>query len=313
MPDFAEQLVMSDAPVLEQPAPAPEPQAAPAAAPVSDDRPRNPDGTFAPKAKSESEAGVKQEPAPQKDAAQAAPEPPTDAEPPHVPRTALLDERRKRQALEAELAELRKPKPTESPQQPTPQTPQPPATPKGPDFSFDETEFQDDPQGREGLFNARIHRNKMEMSTLVATQQFGEAAVNEAWTAFDQACKTDPKVNAWSFSNELRNSVHPIGQIVQWHKQQQEIGRLTEAGGLEKLTEQIRAKLMAEMGSAQPQPMTAAVAAPTVVPMPKPSAPETPPSLAKGGAGSNNAPEIIPDNELLLKMFPGSNRQPRKR
>ena len=302
MPDFAEQLVM-DTPVAEQPAPAPE-AAPPAADPAQPDRPRNADGTFAPKAKDEgSETGVKQEAAPPQQAP-AASEPPTDEESPHVPRTALLDERRKRQSLEAELAELRKPKP-EQPQQPPANPPNPsPATPTRPDFSFDPSQFEDNPQG---FYDARLHKTKMDMSLTVAIQQFGESAVNEAYAALDQAAAKDPSVSAYSWS--LRDHPHPIGEVVQWHRKQLEVRQLTEAGGLDKLTESIRAKVLAELQGQTP----GAAAMPGAVPMPRPATPAPPPSLAKGGAGQSNAPEAVSDNEVFEAIFDKSKRLSRKR
>jgi hypothetical protein len=315
VPDFAEQLVMSEAPVLEQPAPAPEPQpAAPAPEPASDGRPRNADGTFAPKVKDEgSETGVKQEAAPPQQAAQLQPEPPTGDEGKHVPLAALNALKQKLADVERERDSLRQPKAPEQSQQVQPQTPNPSqaSTPTGPDFSFDESQFEDDPQA---LFEARIHKNKMDMSTVVAAQQFGEGVLNEAWAAFDAACKTDPQVNAWSFSPELRNSAHPMGKIVQWFKQSQEVKQLTEAGGLEKLRESIRAQLLAEsQGQPPAAPVVGGAPAPSVVAMPKPAATALPPSLARGGAGSQNAPERPSDNEVFEQMFDKSKRLSRKR
>lgn len=306
MPDFAEQLVMSDDAGAEQPALTPE-QPAPSTAPVSDDRPRDEAGRFATKTKDEIDQGVKQEAA--QPSAPAVSEPPADAESPHVPRTALLDERRKRQALEAELAELRKPKAEQAPQtSPHPQNPSQSQTPKVPDFSFDPSQFEGDP---EALFEARLHKNKMDMSTVMAVQQFGEGTLAEAWAAFDQAATMDPRIAALSVS--LLNHPHPMGQVVNWYKEHKEVQQLTEAGGLEKLRERLRAELLQEMQGTTPAAPAITASAPTAVPMPRAAAPATPPSLARGGAGHGNAPERLSDNDVFEKIFDKSKRLSRNR
>jgi hypothetical protein len=305
--DFAEQLVNDPPSEADQPAPVAEVQP-PEAEPSQPDRPRNPDGTFAPKAKDEPiETGVKKDAAPPQPAAQPQPEPPSGEEGKHVPLAALNALKAKLAETEAKLAGLTKPSPEQSQQpQPNPQTPSP-ATPTRPDFSFDPSQFEDDPQT---LFDARIHKNKMDMSTLVAVQQFSEAEVNEAWAAFSQSAATDPRTSALSLS--LRDHPHPMGEVVQWHRQQREVKQLTEAGGLEKLRESLRAQLMAELQAKTPA-AAPAVGAPAAVPMPKPDLPTPPPSLAKGGAGAESAPETRTDNEVFEQIFNKSKRLSRKR
>lgn len=301
MSTFLEQLVSDDVPAAE----VVQPEIQPATPePASDGRARDEHGRFAPKAKSEgSETGVKQEaaPAPQTAQPQQAPEPPAGERGKQVPLEALTALKQKLAEREAELATLRKPAPEQQVQQPKPETP---TTPTRPDFSFDPSYFEDDPQA---LFEARLHKTKMDMSTNLAVQQFGEDVLSEAWAAFDNAASTDLQASA--LSGQLRDHPHPMGEVVKWYQNHREIKQLTEAGGLQKLRDQLRAELLAEMQGTQPT----AAAMPGAVPMPKPAATPLPPSLARGGAGSQSAPEIRSDNEMFESLFDKSKRQTRKR
>ena len=309
MPDFAEQLVMSDAAEPVDAGQAAQP--APAADPAQSDRPRNADGTFAPKAKDEGiDQGVKQEAASPQPAAQPQPEPPSGDEGKRVPLEALTALKQKLAEREAELAKYQQ-QPPAQPQQPSPQPPSNPSqsqTPKLPDFSFDPSIYQGNP---EGLFEARLHKNKMDMSTVVAVQQYGADTLAQAWAAFDQAATTDPTVSALSMS--LLDNPHPMGEIIKWYQRQKEVTQLTEAGGLDKLREQIRAQLLAEMQGANPAGMAQpAVQVASAVPMPQAATAAVPPSLAKGGSGHGAAPERPSDNDVFENIFDKSKRLSRK-
>lgn len=269
--------------------------AAPAVAPTSEPQtesgqPRNPDGTFA-TTKAEKDAaelaqqGVKPE-------AQPAPgaEPPSaDDGSPNVPRAALEAERKKRQALEAELAKL-KPAAGTAPQS------QPPA--KSPEFGPPQIDFQEDPQS---YVQAQIHSMRMEQSKFFAAQQSSPEMVAEAWQAFDQACNADPAVSA--YSETLINHHHPMGEVVKWYRQQQDLRMLTEAGGLDALRE----KWLAEAQTANGGQSVSAPARPAMAPKPTP-----PPSLANGGAGAHADPGIPTEEEDFNGLFEGA-RKPRKR
>lgn len=262
------------APVVEQ---ASEPQA--------DQQPRGPDGKFAEKV----QQGVKPEaqPAPE-------PEPPSEDEgSPHVPRAALLAERQKRQALEAELAKL---KPTAAAAQPQNQPP------KGPEFAPLSIDFEQDPNGFVAAIPDLLVQQKMQMSTFWASQQHGEGEVAEAWAAFNEAAVSDPETNALSW--KLRDHQHPMGEVLKWYGRQKDMRMLSEAGGLEKLREKWLADALATTG-AQPAPAAQGVA-------PAQSRPAPPPSLANGGAGSHQAPEIPSEDDDFNGLFAGA-RKPRKR
>lgn len=260
------------APVVEQ---APEPQA--------DQQPRGPDGKFAEKV----QQGVKPEAPP----APGAEPPAADDGSPNVPRSALLAERQKRQALEAELAKLRTP--AAAAQQP--QTPQ-----KGPEFSPPEVDFDDDPRT---YVQSQIHSIKMQQSQFFAAQQSSPEAVAEAWAAFDAACNVDPAVSR--YSETLVNHPHPMGEVLKWHGKQKQLQMLEQAGGLDKLKEQWLAEALAGQGQ---QPVQAG-AAPQRQMQPKPA---TPPSLANGGAGAFADPGIPTEDEDFNGLFEGA-RKPRKR
>ena len=274
--DFLD-LMVEDAPETASSTPEPEPTAPKTEA--TDQQPRTPDGKFAEKPKAEEvQQGVKPEapPAPE-------PEPPS-GEPEDVKglRAALKAEREKRQAHEAELAKLRAP--ASSAQQSPP--------PKPPEFTPPEVDFEQDPQT---YVQAQIHSIKMQQSRFFAEQQSNPDTVAQAWAAFDEACAADPAVAA--YSQALVNHPHPMGEVVRWYRQQQDLRMLNEAGGLDKLRE----KWLAEAQSAQPAP--AASAAPAV--RQTPPKPATPPSLATGGAGNKDAPEMPNEDQVFNDVFGG--------
>lgn len=256
------------------------------------DAPRDEKGRFAPKAEDaphQVQQGVKPEPV----QAVSEPEPPAEQEGSHVPVSALKAERAKRQALEAELAKFRQPN-----AQPQTQS-QPP--PKSPEFAPPQVDWEQDPQY---FVQSQIHSMRMEQSKFFAVQQSSEEEVAEAWNAFDEACNADPALSA--YSQTLVNHPHPMGEVLKWHKKQQQLRQLDEYGGLDKYRERVIADYLASqqgqqpaMGSAQPARQA----------QPKPA---VPPSLASGGVGAAAASEPTSD-DLDLDGFFAEARKPRKR
>lgn len=254
---------------------------------------RDDKGRFAPKA-GQTDDQVQQgvnpgaQPAPE-------PEPPSGNEGPHVPRAALEAERKKRQQLEAELARFRQP------QTPTAQQSQPNPTPKGPEFAPPQIDYDEDPQS---YLQAHVHSMRMQQSHFFAAQQSSEQEVAEAWDAFDRACNTDPAISA--YSETLINHPHPMGEVLKWHKKQKQLAELEAAGGLEALRERWIAEELARR-SGQPAPAAQGYAQQRQTPKPA-----TLPSLANGGGGQANAPELLDEDEDFNGFFEGA-RKPRKR
>jgi hypothetical protein len=265
----------------------PEPRSEP-----SKDVSRDEQGRFAPKAEQQAEQvqqGVKPEPA----QAVSEPEPPSEPEGSHVPVSALKAERMKRQALEAELAKYKQPnaQPQVQPQQPTP---------KSPEFAPPQVDWEEDPQH---YVQAQIHSMRMEQSKFFAVSQSSEREVAEAWNAFDAACNTDPALSA--YSETLINHPHPMGEVLKWHRKQQQLSQLEEAGGLDKYRERIIAEYLVSQGQ-QTAPVSAA---PQRQQQPKPM---VPPSLANGGIGAAASSEPASE-DLDLEGFFAEARKPRKR
>ena len=224
---------------------------------------------------SEEEAAALQEPAPQE--VQPQPEAPADQPPAqepepqqpesteerqshHVPLTALLDEREKRQKLERELEQFRA--------QAQPQAPQPPQVP----------DPYEDPAGYQQYIQAQIDdrtfKATAEISGRFAEQKYGKETVEEAvrW-AQEQGAK-DP-----TLGQRVRASNDPVGFVVEqfqreqfWQKYQSDPSVLTQA------TNQ----------TAAPQ-----MAAPVVT---KPIAPPRSLAAAPGAGGGHQS---IPDGSVL--------------
>jgi hypothetical protein len=194
--------------------PAPEPQMEPAG------RVRGPDGKFV---KAEAQARAEQAEKGAKQAAQAeVNEPPSyDDETGTVPIHVLKALREENRKLKAQMGQ---------------QTNQP----KAPEFRSPEVDFDEDPK-------AHMISLKMQMSGFMATQQNGEQVVNEAWSAFDQACSVNPDVSAMSY--RLLNHPHPMAEIVKWYNRERELTAIQEAGGLEALKQ----RWLAEQGITTPQ------------------------------------------------------------
>ena len=254
---------------------------------ASRDVSRDDKGRFAPKSETEQvQQGVNPEPA----QAGQEPEPPSEQEGSHVPISALKAERMKRQALEAELAKFRQP--SAQPQV------QPVIAPKSPEFAPPEVDWEHDPQH---YVQAQNHSMRMEQSKFFAVSQSSEQEVAEAWAAFDSACDKDPALSA--YSGTLVNHPHPMGEVLKWHRKQQQLRVLDEAGGLDKLKERWLAEALAGQGQ---QPMSAPAAMRQTQPRPA-----VPPSLANGGIGGSPAPVALSEDDDFNGFF--EERKPRKR
>lgn len=289
--DFLD-LMEPDEPEGASPEPAPEPTAKATPEPAEPSaQPRTPDGKFAEKPKAEEvEKGGKQPEA----HAPAQPAPPAGEEAELVPKSVVLALRKELQEAKAKL---------QPPAQPAPQPN--PAPAKGPEFQVPEVDYEQDPRG---FVEANLHTLKMQQSRFFAVQQSSEAEVDEAWAAFDDACKSDPAVNAWSFSPELRAHPHPIGEVLKWHRKQKQLAQIESAGGLDAFIAAKIAEATAN-GGAQPAPMAAAA---TARPQAAQSPPTPPPSLARGGNGQVDAPELPNEDEDFQSFF-REMKQPRKR
>lgn len=188
----------------------------------------------------------------------------------HVPVTALLDEREKRQSAQREAEELRrKLQEFEAAKQPKP------------DF-FENPEqalAQERAQMQHMLWNERLN-----MSEAIARQAHGDAMVDGAAQAFQEAARQNQ-----ALAMEFSRQPNPYSFVVKWHQRQQVLSEIGDdpAAYKARIEAEIRERIMAE---AQQQ----APASP-----PKPAAP--PRSLASApSAGANETP---PDP--FEKMFGG--------
>jgi hypothetical protein len=234
--EFADEGSADVAPVIERPLPT-------EMEPAGSGRQRGPDGKFI---KAEAQRQAEQAEKGAQEAVQTAvTEPPSDDdETGTVPIHVLKALRKEIQALKAERSA--------QPQ------------PKAPEFNGPQVDFDKDPRS---YLEQTLHAQKMQMSMFMATQQNDEATVQEAWSAFDEACRNDPAVSAYSYT--LLNHQHPMGELVKWYKRETQLRMLNEAGGLEALIQQ----RMGQGGQPAPQ-----------------GKPSLPPSLA--GTGKVRSSEV---------------------
>ena len=218
--DFLDEFVEADLPEAVEPAP--EPQVEPAGrGPV-----RGPDGKFV---KAEAQAKAEQAEKGAKDAAgeAAVTEPPSDDEDGQTVPLSVL------KALRKELQELKR----SQGQGTQTQTNQP----KAPDIPRPSVAFDENPT----LYTQQaLVSQKTQMSQFIAAQQYGEELMQQAWTAF--VTSPDPKDIQYSY--ELLDHPHPVGEMVKWYKEKQELNALRQAGGIEGLKQQ----LLAELGQQAP-------------------------------------------------------------
>jgi hypothetical protein len=177
---------------------------------------------------------------------------------PMVPRAALEDERAKRRKYTDELADVRRQfgefqsqftgfmqafqaqqRPT---QQPQPQQPAP---------DFFEAPDQYLAHQLQPVQQAIVEQRE-QFSRMMATEKFGEEAVNTAYSTIAQRINAGDRNAAFELQR-IMSSPHPYGSLVNWHQQQatlQEIGSDPAA-----YKAKLRAEWEAEMGQqGQPAP-----------------------------------------------------------
>jgi len=227
------------------------------------------------------------EPAPAEQPAPLAPEPPQEPAPVEpaapqqgfVPIAAMLDERDRRKALEAQIAHYQA-----QPQQ-VQQAPDP----------------LDDPEGFQAYLNGHLTQaltqQRFDMSSEMARQTHGEAVVTAAadWAA--QRAASDPVFRA-SWQQTLQNNSHPLNWVVQQHKRD---ALLSEAGDVSSLEDLVKAHAERFGYVSQSASVAAAPVMPiaAVQPAPRPVAP--PRSIASEAPVS--APEVIDSKAAFEAIF----------
>lgn len=210
---------------------------------------------------------VQPEPEPQEaegqEAAESEPAPEAeDAEQPKsVPHERFHAVNQRAKELEAELEKLRA---------------EAPATPRrAPDLSHlfvsgaDDKlpDPMDDPQGYqqaiEQRFNDRLYQQGWQVSETAARRHYGADAVDEALSAFGDASKANPLLQ-----QAAKQSADPVGEIVNWHKQQQAMQAIAQAGGLDAYREQIAKQIREELSQGSPETQPAVQAAQPTTAMP---------------------------------------------
>lgn len=251
-------------------APAPEPAAEPApeasASEPTAAQPRAPDGKFAPKSEP---AAPEPPPAAPAVVVAAEPEPaPAAVQPPpepgHVPISALLDEREKRQALEKRIADFEA---AQAKAKADAEAARPPIP-----------EFEDDPRAHvealKAQMQADLYRQKVDLLREVATERHGAEKVTEAVTWAQAKAIADP-----SFNEKALRSVNPIEFAIQQHGQEQ---LLTRVQGID--LAKFEAWLAAQSADPAQAPIAAAPAAIPPQPAPKPPPPSLVSQPSAGGA-----------------------------
>lgn len=164
-------------------------------------------------------------------------------EPKHVPITALLDERDKRQAFAREAEELRR-KVAEYEAKAAQPAPEP--------------DFFSDPEGYlskvQQQFEHRLWNDRLNTSETLSRRHYGDSLVTEAATAFKEAAAVSPALTA-----ELRNQADPYGYVVAWHKRQRVVSQMGDDPDAW-IEAQVQARLAAKM-PAQPNPAPRSLAA----------------------------------------------------
>lgn len=204
-------------------------------------------------------------------AAPAAPEQPA-SQPGYVPLAAVLDERDRRQALEAENAALRA-------QIQPPTIPDPYEDPEG--FAHHQAAAMERGAKLQGL----------QMSRLVATQQHGQELVDQAMAWAAQHADRDP-----GFRDRTYNSHHPVDLAVTEFKRHQ---LLNDVG--EDPDAYVRRRA-AELGFVAPASANPSAAPAGQAASPKPAAPR--PSLAAApSAGAVSGPVVRTGDDRFNAMF----------
>jgi hypothetical protein len=222
-------------PIVEAPTPEPssETTEAPAAKPDETGRLHAPDGKFAPKeAKPPAEPDPTAPPSADKPAGGMVPQQAL-----HATREKEKEARAEAEQLRREIAELR----GMVTARPTPATPPPVEQPKRVEFWEDPNKFIEQALSpvQDELINTRV-----ELSHTRAVSQFGADAVAAAETAMREAIQRG-ELDGQQIGVSLKRARDPVGEVVRWH---QNTPSVRDA----KLREQIRAEVLAELGTQQP-------------------------------------------------------------
>lgn len=182
---------------------------------------------------------------------------PEGDQPTSVPHARFNAELQRRKELEAELEQLKQAKPKSAPdlshlfkQGDDDQLPDPIDNPQG---------YQSAIQKR---FEDRLWQQGWNVSQAAATRHYGADAVETALSAFSEASKQNPLLE-----QAARQSADPVGEIVNWHKTQQEWAEIQQAGGLQAYRERILAEAQTSAPQTQAQDQSQP-AAPKAQPMP---------------------------------------------
>lgn len=131
---------------------------------------------------------------------------PRQPEPGYVPLNAVLDEREKRKALEAEIARYRAAE-------------KQPETAEVPDMFEDPEGWQSSIQGQ---FQQELYKQRLDFSHRLASQSHGKETVDAALAWGQQRCAEDP-----SFNMMVMNNPDPVGYAVEQYQRDQIASNVT--------------------------------------------------------------------------------------
>jgi len=213
----------------------------------------------------------------------------------HAAREAGKADRDRADRLERELAELRGQVTALTPKQQPQEQPKPTNFYADPDKAIAE---------RLSPIEQRFDDQRIALSRMIAVEKYGEEPIKAAAMALKDAMEANrnhPSLIA--LEQTSRQSMHPIGDLMSWHKQwevQQKIGNDPDAF-LTTERERIRAELMAELGISPQQ------AAPVAQQPSNTQAPlKLPQSLSKlPGAGNGSGAADLSDAGIFSEAMGG--------
>lgn len=149
--------------------------------------------------------------------------------------------------------------------------------PRVPDVPVPTVSYEENPSA---YIEQALFSQKTQISKVAAAQQYGQQLVDKAWTAF--VSNNDPVVVA--YSHQLKHHPHPVGEMVKWYQEQQQLNAIRQAGSIEALIEQRLAEMQAQAAPAKQRP-------------------NVPPSLAGAGRvrSSDNTGEPVDGFDALFR------------
>lgn len=159
-----------------------------------------------------------------------APPAPSTKEQHHIPLSAVLDERERRQKAEAQLALLQRQIAAQQAQQ------------RLPDPVEDAQAYTAYVQGE---FQRQLVANKLQQSEFLARDKFGDALVDEALAFFDE----NPRD-----SHRFVDAPSPFHAAIKWYQEQKAVQERAAPDYEEKLRAKLRAELEAEMRAGASSP-----------------------------------------------------------